>query len=167
MKHSPLLTRRELATALHVHQQTVVKWAQQGMPLAARGRRGRAALYSLPAVLEWRQRTEAARQTGAEVVSLSAARARLAKAQAEKWERENRKRTGELIERAVVVREGQNMIFAAKTKLLQVPRQCVLRGVPRDAEAVIRQHIVEALRELANRWKTLERRGPDSEVIHG
>jgi len=151
-----LLTRRELATALGIHVQTITKWQQQGMPIAARGRRGRAALHSLPAVIEWRHRTEAARQTGAEVVSLSAARARLAKAQAEKWERENRKRTGELIERAVVVREGQNMIFAAKTKLLQVPRQCVLRGVPRDAEAVIRQHIVEALRELANRWKTLE-----------
>src|SRR3970040_1004384 len=131
-----LLTRRELATALGIHVQTITKWQQQGMPIAARGRRGRAALHSLPAVIEWRHRTEAARQTGAEVVSLGAARARLAKAQAEKWERENRKRTGELIERAVVVREGQNMIFAAKTKLLQVPRQCVLRGVPRDAEAV-------------------------------
>ena len=126
------------------------------MPLAARGRRGRATLYSLPAVIEWRHRTEAARQTGAEVVSLSAARARLAKAQAEKWERENRKRTGELIERAVVVREGQTLIFATKTKLLQVPRQCVLRGVAREAEPIIREHIIEALRELASRWKTVE-----------
>jgi len=148
------VTRAEAAAALGVAPARINRWVQDGAPVAVRGSRGHSAMYDLDALKAWRDAR--ARPDQPDVgLSLGEARARLAKAQAEKWERENLRRMGELVEREHAIYEGRTAIAAAKTKLLQVPRQCVLRGLPREAEVVIRQCIVEALRELG-RWKSVE-----------
>ena len=153
------VTRAEAAAALGVAPARINRWVQDGAPVAVRGSRGHSAMYDLDALKAWRDAR--ARPDEPDVgLSLGEARARLACAQAEKWERENLRRRGELVEREHAVYEGRTAIAAAKTKLLQVPRQCVLRGVPREAEVTIRQCIVEALRELA-RWKSIE----DAEAV--
>jgi len=149
-----LVTRAEAAAALGVAPARINRWVQDGAPVAVRGSRGHSAMYDLEALKAWRDAR--ARPDQPDVgLSLGEARARLAKAQAEKWEHENLRRMGELVDREHVVYEGRTAIAAAKTKLLQVPRQCVLRGVAREAEVVIRQCIVEALRELG-RWKSID-----------
>jgi phage terminase Nu1 subunit (DNA packaging protein) len=106
-------------------------------------------MYDLDALQEWRE----AKQPGANAdITLGAARARLAEAQAVKWERENLVRSGQLIERTAAVAEGQAVLAALKARLLSLPRQAVIRGmIQRESEPALRALVVDALRELA-RW---------------
>ena len=145
-----LVTRAQLAAELDVQPNRINKWAADGMPIAVRGSRGHSAYYDPVAVRKWRAARERPDQD--ENKSLGASRARLATAQALKWERENRKRAGELLERAEVVDAGQAVLSALKAKLLGLPRVAVLRGiVPQEKEPALREIVVEALRELS-RW---------------
>jgi phage terminase Nu1 subunit (DNA packaging protein) len=148
-----LVTRAAAALALGVAPNRINKWVGDGAPVAVPGKRGHSAMYDLEALQAWR---EARQPEAGDALSLGAARARLAEAQAVKWERENLVRMGQLIERGEAVREGQAVIAALKARLLSLPRQAVLRGaLQREHEPVLRGLVVEALRELA-RWKTVE-----------
>jgi len=162
------LRRAQAARLLRVPPARITAWVEDGAPVLRRGRRGQGGLYDPEALRAWRK-ARAERTAG--VFSLEEERAKLARQQRLRLEMENRWRAAQLIERDEVVREGQTAIYATKTKLLQVPRQCVLRGLPREAEVVIRQCIVEALRELG-RWKSIEDaervlEDAKREVIHG
>jgi len=146
-----LVTRAEAAAALGVQANRINKWAADGAPVAVRGSRGHSAYYDLDALKKWL--SDRGRPKQEDGLSLGEARARLATAQAMKWERENQVRVGQIVERAVVVAEGQAVLAALKAKLLGLSRQAVLRGViPRDQEPALNGLIVEALRELA-RWQ--------------
>lgn len=145
-----LVTRAQAAAALGVEPNRINKWASDGAPVAVRGSRGHSAYYDLEALRKWL--AERGRPQQNDAVSLGAARARLAVAQALKWERENLVRSGELVERTQVVSEGQTVLAALRAKLLAVSRLAVMRGVvTRDNEAGLHSLIVDALRELA-RW---------------
>ena len=48
-----------------------------------------------------------------------------------------------------VERAQRGIVAAAKNQLLSVPRRAVLAGLPREHEPLVRQLIVDALRELA------------------
>ena len=145
-----LVTRAEAAAALGVEPNRINKWAADGAPIAKRGSRGHSAYYDLDALRAWRDaRQPPNRDPG---LSLGAARARAAEAQAVKWERENELRAGQLLERAAVVAEGQAILAALKSRLLSLPRQAVMRGViQRETEPALHALVVEALREL-RRW---------------
>lgn len=150
------MTRADAAAALGVEPNRINKWAADGAPVAVRGARGHAAYYDLDALRAWRESRGRDATTGEAGLSLGAARARLAEAQAQKWERENAVRAGELVAREQAVREGQTVVRALQARLLALPRQAVMRGViPRENERALRALIVETLRELA-RWKTVE-----------
>lgn len=145
-----LITRAQAAKELRVEPNRINKWAADGAPVAVRGSRGHSAYYDLDALKKWL--SDRGRPKQDEGLSLGEARARQATAMAKKYERENRVREGQLLERATVVSEGQVVLSALKAKLLNLPRAAVLRGaVPREKEAAIRELVVEALRELA-RW---------------
>lgn len=145
------MTRAEAARALRVAPTRINRWAADGAPVAVPGRRGHSAMYDLEALRAWKEARGAAGPDAA--ISLGAARARLAEAQAVKWEVANRVRAGQLVERTVAVLEGQAVLTALRARLLSLPRQGVMRGViPRESEPALRALVVEALRELA-RWK--------------
>lgn len=144
-----LLNRQDLAQALHVAPGRITKWVADGAPVAKPGARGHHALYELEAVRKW---VEDRHKSPDANLSLADARRRLATAQATKVERENAVRAGHLVERAVVVAEGQNVLASLKARLLALPRQAVLRGVvAREVEPALSTLVSEALRELA-RW---------------
>ena len=145
-----LVTRAQAAEKLGVAPNRINKWVADGAPVAIPGARGHSAYYDLEALRAWL--AERGRPKQDESVSLGAARARLAVAQALKWERENLVRSGDLVERAQVVSEGQSVLSALRAKLLAVSRLAVMRGVvTRDKEAGLHSLVVDALRELA-RW---------------
>src|SRR5689334_9912619 len=129
MKHKEqLLTRRELADAIKVHQGSVTRMERDGMPVAERGRRGKPSLFSLPAVKRWTATRATAGALSADM-SLGVERARLARTHAEKVERENKVRSGELLPRALVVREGRAFVKAWRALILALPRQLRQTGV--------------------------------------
>lgn len=148
------VTRAAAAAALGVAPARINRWVEDGAPVAERGSRGHSAMYDLERLREWvkgRGRPE----SGGAALSLGAARARLADAQAKKWERENLVRAGQLVEREVVIREGQVMVKSLQARLLALPRQVVLLGIiPPEKEPALRAQVLETLRELAT-WKCL------------
>lgn len=147
-----LLTRREIAGALGVHAMTVVKWLDRGLPCAERGSKGRPSRFDLAAVKRWRADQEARVRDG-KVLDLVHERARLAKAQREKTEMQNRLMAGRLISREDAEGEWEAHARAAKARLLRIPRESVLRGiVPAEHEEVVLGLVAEALREL-DRWR--------------
>jgi phage terminase Nu1 subunit (DNA packaging protein) len=143
------VTRAEAARELDVAPNRINKWAADGAPVAMPGRRGHSAMYDLEALRAW-VRGKGDRPDAN--LSLGAARARLADAQAQKWERENLVRAGQLVERTAAVAEGRAHITAAKARLLSTPHQAVMRGiVARENESALYALVVEALEELG-RW---------------
>lgn len=146
-----LLTRAQVASELGVQPNRITKWVADGAPVARRGARGHSAYYDLESMRAWVEGRRSADPD--ETVSLTAAKTRQALAQAEKYERENLVRAGQLIEREQVVAEGQAVLASLKAKLLAVPRLSVMRAiVPREKEHELHSLIVDTLRELV-RWK--------------
>ena len=95
-----LLTRFELAEALAIHRQTVVKWVAGGMPIAVRGGRGRTHLYRESEVLQWLESRDA--ENAETVVDLTAARTRKELALADVSELKAGEMRGDLLSREEV-----------------------------------------------------------------
>ena len=147
-----LLTRRELAAALGVFIGTVTRWEADGCPVAKKSARGYPTLFDREAVEAWRAMASARPQN--QTLSLEHERARLACAQAEKTERENALRAGQLIDCETVVREGQHYTAGWAAQVRALPTRLVQAGIitaeqRRDVAAVCR----EMLTEIAS-WKT-------------
>jgi hypothetical protein len=151
-----LLTRRELATLLDMHRQTVVKWEQEGMPIAERGSRGRASLYREVDVRAWLQlRAEAAKQPG--VVTALQDRARKERAQAALAEQSYQMRMRDLLPRDEVEKTWAAEVAAVRTKLLawtttladQVHRVSTIEGLP-GVERLLLEAVQDVLRELTD-----------------
>jgi phage terminase Nu1 subunit (DNA packaging protein) len=80
-------------------------------------------------------------------------RERLAAAQAEKVEAENRIRRGELVDAHEVIAEWQNVLSAMRAKLLSMPSklgpQLVSRDDPAKIAHMIKTEVYQALDELS------------------
>lgn len=151
-----LVTRRDLAPLMNVHMQTVVKWEQQGMPIAKRGRAGKPSLYRVADVRAWLDsREEAAQRTG--LVDVAQERANKERAQARLAEQTFQMRQRDLLPRAEVEKVWAAEQAAVRTKLLAIPqayadrvfRAGTLDGVG-GVEQALKEAVYEALRELAD-----------------
>lgn len=113
-----LVTRRELAQKLGVHMQTITKWEREGMPIARRGRKGRASLYRVSEVSAWLKARESAAGGGA-VVDVARARADKETWQARLAQQAYLARSGELLPRAQVVQIWTAEVLAVRTLIMQ------------------------------------------------
>lgn len=148
----PRVTRRELAERHGVHQMTVTKWEQDGMPVAKRGARGRPSMYDPRAVQAWKDaRDEAAIPKGPNHAgSVIAERAR-------KLRLENDAREGRLIPLARATREAFDASRTIRDAMLNIPDR--LAGelaadtdpavVWRKLDAAIRAALTSAADQLA------------------
>lgn len=150
-----LLTRAELAKILNCHPMTIVKWGEDGMPIAERGSRGRPSYYREPEVRAWLQARDAAARHPA-ALSLAAERAQKERFQAALAEQTLRIRARELLPREEVERAWSARIAATRTKLLawsitvadKAHRAAALEGLP-GVERVLEEEVHQILRELA------------------
>jgi phage terminase Nu1 subunit (DNA packaging protein) len=157
-----LLTRRVLAAlpdlpaqAGPVNSGTVSKWERDGMPVAVRGRGGRASLYREADCRAWLVAREAAAKKGA-IVDVARERARKEHWQAVLARQTYRAREKELLPRAEVERAWSALVAAVRAKLLAVPaahadrvhRAATLEGLP-GVERALQEGIRDVLREMA------------------
>ncbi len=150
------MTRAAAAAALGVAPARINRWVEDGAPVAVRGSRGHSAMYDLEALRAWKDARSAGPTPDLGGLSLAQERAKLARAQREKWELENRLRSGAVLPREAVLADGRAVVAALRARMLTLARQAVMRGIiPREHEPALRALVVEALRELA-RWRTLE-----------
>ena len=135
------LSQLEAATLLSVSTRTLRDWAKAGHGVP----RNDDATYSGPALVAW----YADHTRGSEFRDQ---RERLAAAQAEKVETENRVRLGELAEMSRVTEAWASHIAAARSRLLAMPAKLPVllegRGAPAMA-TLIRTEVYAALHELA------------------
>ena len=151
---SALLTRRQLASTLAVHMQTVTKWEQDGLPIAKRGRKGKPSRYRESEVRAWLQaRDEAAKRHD---VDLTRDRSRRERAQALLLEQTHALRARDLLQRTEVEKVWGAEVAAIRalilssysTKADQLHRVATLEGVP-GVERFLKDLAHEVLRELA------------------
>lgn len=154
------MTRTELAAFFGVAKGTITRWEKDGMPPGKKAGRGKETLFNADECKRWKDEQDA---EGADsFLSLEAARTRLAIAQAEKVERENRVSAGELVEVRDMIGLGQVFIKALTSKVRAIPRRLVqIEALARDKEAAAAELVREVLNEIAG-WRgisDLERAG--------
>jgi phage terminase Nu1 subunit (DNA packaging protein) len=137
------LNQQQVAYLLGVTSRTVRDWADA--PRNADGS------YDARAVVAWFAAKSGSATSGDE--NYPTQRERLAAAQAEKVEVENRVRRGELVEVEQVGAEWDDLVLAARAKLLSMPTkvapQLVGRTDPNAIRTIIRDEVHAALAELA------------------
>ena len=151
----PKLTRLELARALKCDPRTVAKWIEEGLPIFARGRGGRASLYSERAVREWLEARNAATEKGDEL-SPSQEKARRDHWQAILAEETVLARRKLMLPAADIEKLWAAEVTAVRARLIAIPTTWADRihragntdGV-RGVERVLREAIHNALRELS------------------
>jgi phage terminase Nu1 subunit (DNA packaging protein) len=129
-------TQAELAALLDVTPKTLKSWERQGMPVEAKGTRGRASRYSVAAVVRWRE--DQVR------LAAEAAQAELALAR----ERD------EVVELEIVAKEVGAALAAVRSRLLQVgvkvAPQCELTPDAASVKELIDDAIYQALDEIGD-----------------
>lgn len=172
--HAGLVTRRVLADRLGVHPMTVVKWEQDGAPVAQRGARGRASLYDPAAVVAWKAaRDKAATERPEGHVDVAAERARKERAQAVLAEQTFAARARRLLPIDEVERVWAGEVAAVRSAILatyttaadRLHRVAVTEGVA-GVEAELRDLAYGLLRELADPTRPLPGGAPVAEVAH-
>jgi len=144
------LTRMELAKALECNPRTIAKWQEEGLPVATRGRGGRASRYDETLVRAWlAARDEASRQEGA--LDLATERARKEHWQGLLAEQLHKARERELLPRVDVEKAWGSEVAAVRTKLLAwkttlADRVC--RAATLGGEAAVERVLEEAVREV-------------------
>lgn len=135
------LNQKSVGAAVGVSARTIQNWCDQGCP------RNEDGTYSAPAVVQW---LLAQQNTGSEY---DTQRERLAAAQAEKVETENRLRRQELAEMAEVADAWSDHIANARSKLLSMPAklgpQLVNLADPAVIASKVRTEVYASLLELA------------------
>ena len=135
------LNQKSVGAAVGVTARTIQNWCDQGCP------RNEDGTYSAPAVVQWLLSQQT---TGSEY---DTQRERLAAAQAEKVETENRVRRQELAEMSEVAEAWADHIANARSKLLSMPAklgpQLVNLADPAVIAGRIRQEVYGALVELS------------------
>lgn len=160
-----LLTRRELSERLQIHMQTITKWERDGLPIAERGRKGRASMYRLSEVVAWRSAREQAAAKPGGPIDVAQERARKERAQALLAEQLYATRSGKLLPADEVEKAWTAEVAAVRTLMLSAPTTWAdrihragttdgLAGVERELKALIHGF----LRELADRKTAKPRR---------
>ena len=154
---APTVTRRELAGILSVHPMTITKWEREGLPIAKRGRRGKASLYVETDVRAWLSaREEAAKAPGAPM-DLAQERARKERWQGLLSEQTYLLRQKDLLPADDVAKAWAAENAAVRTIILasytmhadRVHRAATLEGVA-GVERCLKAIAYEVLRELAD-----------------
>jgi len=157
---SDVLTRRDLARRLSVHMQTITKWEREGMPIAERGRKGRASTYREADVRGWLTAREAAAKTSG-TVDVAQERARKERAQAILAEQTYQARSRDLLPAVEVEKAWNTEVQAVRQAILatyttqadRVHRAATLEGVS-GVEAELKAMAHEILRELSSPART-------------
>ena len=149
-----LVKRTQLARVLGCSVRQVGSLEADGVIVAARrGKAGRASLFDLTVVVPACLRRELAKQDDP-AINLERERALLAREQRRKAQFENRKRAGELLERADIVIAGKAYTIAWRSAVLQLPHKLTTAGIiPPEREADVKTACRDLLTDIAS-WKT-------------
>jgi terminase small subunit / prophage DNA-packing protein len=156
-----LLTRPALAQRLGHHEISITKWQREGLPVAKRGRKGKASYYREADVRAWLEAREAAKQTSG-LVDVAQERARKERAQAELAEQLHKTRARELLPASEVEKIWAAEVQAVRAAILasyttaadRVHRIAVLEGVA-GVEAELKALAHDLLRELSSPTREL------------
>lgn len=166
----PLITRRELATRLDVHMQTITKWEREDLPIAERGRKGKPSLYNEVEVRAWlKAREDKAKGPDAPLNPL-AERANKERWQALLAEQTFLQRQRDLLPRQEIEKAWAAEVAAIRSVILAAPvthadrihRAAVLDGVV-GVERELKSLMNEVLRQLGDPNRELPNLAPDDD----
>ncbi len=151
----PVGDRKVVARVHRVYQGTITRWVKDGMKPIVGGGRGKPALFRLSDTVAFRIAQLEARTAGLDGLSVNPALERALKDRAQRRlaDQLRRRRAGEVLEVEDVKRTWMSLVIATRQKLLALPRGLAerLTNLPEPAavEAILREGVHDALRELA------------------
>lgn len=116
------LTRVQLAECMGVHPDTITDYAKQGMPVIARGGRGRESSYDAVECLAWWRERQGKN-------AKEAAQTRLYENNASLAELKIAREEGAMLPRDEVVKDGQTVIKGWTAQVRAIPRQARHAGI--------------------------------------
>jgi len=151
----PFVDRAQLAKLMGVHPDTVTDFTTKGMPVVTTGGHGRRSTYDAIACMDWWRKGQGKN-------AKEAAQTRAYEASAKLNELKLQRERGEVVSRAVVVREGQAYIKGWVTQVMALPRRAVQAGiVSREFEPPMTALCRDICDEI-NRWKAVKDAGAAS-----
>lgn len=154
-----LMTRDALARLLTRSRSMIPKYVLQGMPVHSGGGSGKQSQYLPSACVAWFVAQIEARFAGMEGLNPQRERALRDRAQARLAEQLHRTREGAMIEYREVAQALGFVVSATRSRLLAMPGALAMplaaTTEPAQAEAVLREAVRDALRDLSN-WQPPE-----------
>lgn len=147
-----LVNKRELAEIFGVSQQAIAKWHDEGVPISAKGIRGKnnrkENRYDTAEVYNWLLE----RYKKSNLSELDIEDTRLKRAKANKAELEYRRMTGELLPVDIILQVIQSAVITARNKIMAAKYEIKLRlpEMPLEALEIIDKTTREAMDDLAN-----------------
>ncbi len=141
-----LETRAGAAVALGIPPRALDRLLERGAPPPKAGPRG-SKRYDVAAIAKWRDERQARIKPA---LDLAVERAKLARAQRQKLGLEMRVRRGALVSRHDAEELWRGHVLRARARLLQIPAQARVRGVPPAAVAIVDELIRGALEALSS-----------------
>lgn len=143
-----LMTGPQLAVALDVHEDTIRKWAQDGMPVARRGKGRRASWYDVDEVQAWKR----TRERASAVAAVAAEKVQNLRVERELKQIEKAKRLGQLVPVEEVERRWAGIVAAVRERILSLPGTALQQNIiTADKEDALIALCDEALTDLAAR----------------
>lgn len=143
------VNKKRLSELLGISEPTLTQYQREGMPLIAKGSRGKENEYDVAAVIAWfknRLQAERSQQSSGDL-NYEVERTRLTKAQADKQELDLAARRGELVDVSDVRKHWQQMVFAAKAKLLAIPVKAAPAVITAQSTAEVFELLTAMIRE--------------------
>lgn len=144
-----LCNKRQLADIIGYTEATITKWQKEGLPFEVK--RGRENSYDTKKVIAWLMKKGDRKNGG---LDGEQERARKDKAMADKYELELAVRKGELLESEDVKKTWVDALRLVRSRMLGLPTKLapiiVMQSEPQKAQAILKEEIHSALKELAN-----------------
>lgn len=147
-----LLNKQELLEILNISRSSLNNYIAEGLPVAIRGKQGRASQYKLEDVQAWLASKN--KQSPEATEDMTAARLRKLQAEASLAELELQKERGELIEIAEVAKQLADAFARVRAKLLTIPTKTSGLVYASDSQREVQKLLDDAVREVLEELST-------------
>jgi phage terminase Nu1 subunit (DNA packaging protein) len=153
------MNRAEIAQAMGVSEPTIDRWLKDGCPIVQRGRRGVAAVFDLPTVVQWRVEQAARNAAGEAPDGIEEIEKRTAAAKMLKAELELAQARGDVAPVREFERAQAKAFAEVRANVMNVPQRVVIQLLGETNETrfkeVLRGELTLALQAAAEADLTL------------
>lgn len=159
------VNQSELSNIIDVSSVTLRAWEKEGMPVVAKGSRGKSAIYNTAEVIRWCEQRLVSKYIGkpeedGAVITEEEGRRRKVVAEAQLAELKLAVESGELVEIEAVGAEVDTVLGGVRARLLAIPGTLALTLTNEPDPAVVRDRVFDEISGALNELSGADFGGP-------